>query len=154
MAMTTSSTSIECVIHSSTQHRQQQKQRSSNNEIMEINGNLNLIEPGGLLLLMDIVANAASVVNKVLLENCGICTVYCDQQVQYEEWVQQHHKCHVRTSSSINHALTQRMTDLDTTAGAYRNCRDDDIKQYQELLFDEESVLESVESRDAGEEHL
>ncbi|KAG7355314.1 hypothetical protein IV203_004670 [Nitzschia inconspicua] len=151
MAMTTSSTSTEHVIHSSTQQRQQQqKQRRSNNEIMEINENVNLTEPGRLLLL-DIVANATSVVSKVLVENCGICTVYCDQQVQYEEWVQ--HQVNVSTSSSINHVFSQRILNLNTTAGAYHNCRDDDIKQYQEFLFDEESVLESVASRDAGEEH-
>lgn len=34
------------------------------------------------------VVKAASVFNNILLENCGICTVYCDKQVQYEEYVQ------------------------------------------------------------------
>jgi len=39
--------------------------------------------------LMTSIVKAASVFNNVLLENCGICTFYCDKQVQYEEYVQQ-----------------------------------------------------------------
>lgn len=39
--------------------------------------------------LMATVVKAASAVNNILIENCGICTVYCDKQVQYEEYVQQ-----------------------------------------------------------------
>jgi len=34
------------------------------------------------------VVKAASIFNNILLENCGICTVYCDKQVQYEDYVQ------------------------------------------------------------------
>jgi len=39
--------------------------------------------------LMTSVVKAASAFNTILLENCGICTVYCDKQVQYEEYVQE-----------------------------------------------------------------
>ena len=34
--------------------------------------------------LAEMVVKAASVCNKMLLENCSLCTVYCDKQVQYE----------------------------------------------------------------------
>lgn len=91
--------------------------------------------------LLETVVNAASAVNKVLMENCGLCTVYCDQQVQYEDWVQ--HQYHVSTSS-MNH-LFQKVNPNTPS-------QNDEIKQYQEFLFDEESVLESVASRDADEQ--
>lgn len=39
--------------------------------------------------LMTSVVKAASVFNNLLIENCGLCTVYCDKQVQYEDYVQQ-----------------------------------------------------------------
>ena len=39
--------------------------------------------------LMATVVRAASAVNNILLDNCSLCTVYCDKQVQYEEYVQQ-----------------------------------------------------------------
>ena len=52
--------------------------------------------------LMQSVVKAASICNKILLENCGLCTVYCDKQVQYEEnsssaynkdsWIQQQYE--------------------------------------------------------------
>ncbi|KAG7352391.1 hypothetical protein IV203_029149 [Nitzschia inconspicua] len=90
--------------------------------------------------LLDTVVSAASVVNKMLMENCGICTVYCDQQVKYEDWVQ--HQYHVSTSSL--HHLVQKMNPNTPNQNS-------EIKQYQEFLFDEESVLESVASRDAEE---
>jgi hypothetical protein len=93
----------------------------------------------GRARLLETVVNAASAVNKVLMENCGLCTVYCDQQVKYEDWVQ--HQYHVSTSS-MNHLL-QKMNP--------NQLQDDEIKQYQEFLFDEESVLESVASRDIDE---
>jgi hypothetical protein len=89
--------------------------------------------------LLETVVNAASAVNKVLMENCGLCTVYCDQQVKYEDWIQ--HQYHVSTSS-MNHLLQNMNPNTHF---------EDEIKQYQEFLFDEESVLESVASRDTDE---
>lgn len=91
--------------------------------------------------IMDTVVSAASAVNKVLMENCGLCTVYCDQQVKYEDWVQ--HQYHVSTSS-MNH-LFQKVNPSTPN-------ENDEIKQYQDFLFDEESVLDSVASRDADEQ--
>lgn len=91
--------------------------------------------------LLETVVNAASAVNKVLMENCGLCTVYCDQQVKYEDWVQ--HQYHVSTSS-MNHLFQNMNTNTPS--------QNDEIKQYQEFLFDEESVLESVASRDTDEQ--
>jgi len=39
--------------------------------------------------LMTSVVKAASAFNNILLENCSLCTLYCDKQVQYEDIVQQ-----------------------------------------------------------------
>lgn len=39
--------------------------------------------------VMASVVKAAAVFNNMLMENCNLCTVYCDKQVQYEDYVQQ-----------------------------------------------------------------
>jgi aldehyde:ferredoxin oxidoreductase len=90
----------------------------------------------GRASLLETVVSAASVVNKVLTENCGLCTVYCDQQVNYENWVQQQY--HVSTLS-MNHLFEKMNPNI---------YFEHEVKQYQDYLFDEQSVLESVASRD------
>jgi len=37
------------------------------------------------------VVKAALTFNNILLKKCSICTVYCDKQVEYEEFVQRQH---------------------------------------------------------------
>lgn len=56
------------------------------------------------------VVKAASAFNNILLENCGICTVYCDKQVQYEEYVQQQYDV---GTGAMGHLYSQ----LNATAG-------------------------------------
>jgi hypothetical protein len=89
---------------------------------------------------LETVVNAASVVNKILMENCGICTVYCDNQIKYEEWAQEQYRV---GTASLNH-LFSRMNPSTPTENV-------EVKQYQEFLFDEQSVLESVASRDSAD---
>eukprot|EP00535_Pseudo-nitzschia_heimii_P000566 CAMPEP_0197176222 /NCGR_PEP_ID=MMETSP1423-20130617/2222_1 /TAXON_ID=476441 /ORGANISM="Pseudo-nitzschia heimii, Strain UNC1101" /LENGTH=186 /DNA_ID=CAMNT_0042625563 /DNA_START=120 /DNA_END=680 /DNA_ORIENTATION=+ len=57
------------------------------------------------------VVKAASVFNNVLLENCNICTIYCDKQVQYEEYVQQQYDV---GTGAMGHLYSQ----LNATAAA------------------------------------
>jgi hypothetical protein len=94
----------------------------------------------GKARLLESAVNAASAVNKVLMENCGLCTVYCDEQLKYEDWV--HYQYHV-TALSMNHLLQK----INPNA----QFENENIKHYQEFLFDEESVLENVASRDRDE---
>jgi hypothetical protein len=54
--------------------------------------------------LMTSVVRAASAFNNILLENCGLCTVYCDKQVQYEDYVQ--HQYDVGTGA-MGHLYSQ-----------------------------------------------
>jgi len=90
---------------------------------------------------LETVVHAASMMNKVLMENCGLCTVYCDRQVNYEvnveEWVQDQYRL---STASLGHLFNKMNPDNST--------ENVEVKQYQEFLFDEQSVLESVASRD------
>mmetsp|Transcript_9621 Transcript_9621/g.20847 ORF Transcript_9621/g.20847 Transcript_9621/m.20847 type:complete len:189 (-) Transcript_9621:274-840(-) len=67
----------------------------------KINSRRSIIAREGL---MASVVKAASAFNNVLLENCGICTVYCDKQVQYEEYVQQQYEVGV---GAMEHLYSQ-----------------------------------------------
>ena len=60
--------------------------------------------------LLASVVRAASAVNNALLEHCGVCTVYCDKQVQYEDYVQQQYEVGV---GAMEHLYSQ----LHTAAG-------------------------------------
>ena len=79
--------------------------------------------------LMASVVKAASVFSNVLLENCGMCTVYCDKQVQYEEYVQQQYDVGTgalgHLYSQLN-ATTATPTTATTTVGA-NNDNDNDV---------------------------
>jgi len=72
--------------------------------------------------LMASVVKAASVFNNLLIENCGMCTVYCDKQVQYEEYVQQQYDV---STGALGHLYSQlnptTATATATTATATTN---------------------------------
>jgi len=61
--------------------------------------------------LMKSVVKAASAFNNILLENCSICTLYCDKQVQYEEIVRQQYDV---GTGAMGHLYSQ----LNATAAA------------------------------------
>mmetsp|Transcript_14401 Transcript_14401/g.36192 ORF Transcript_14401/g.36192 Transcript_14401/m.36192 type:complete len:180 (+) Transcript_14401:250-789(+) len=50
------------------------------------------------------VVKAASSFNNLLIENCGICTTYCDKQVQYEDYVQQQYDV---STGAMGHLYSQ-----------------------------------------------
>ena len=78
--------------------------------------------------LLTSVVKAASVFNNLLLENCNICTIYCDKQVQYEEYVQQQYDVgtgamgHLYSQLNATAAATS-ITPINVIAG--RNGHDD-----------------------------
>jgi hypothetical protein len=85
-----------------------------------------IVERGSL---METMVKAATTCNKILLENCGLCTIYCDKQVQYE-WMQDQYR------------LSQLLQKTDPNP-----LNNQEVKLYQDFLFDEQSVVESVSSR-------
>jgi hypothetical protein len=109
----------------------------SNQQQQSQHGNEFAITEKGRLL--DTVVRAASMWNQMIQESCGLCTIYCDRQVKYEEWVQDQYRL-----STVTIGMFER------TAPQPKDSSE--VKRYQEFLFDEESVLESVASRDATED--
>lgn len=85
-----------------------------------------IVERGSL---METMVKAATTCNKILLENCGLCTIYCDKQVQYE-WMQDQYRLSQLLQKPDPNPLNNR-----------------EVKLYQDFLFDEQSVVESVSSR-------
>lgn len=81
----------------------------------------------------DIVVKAASACNRVITEHCGLCTLYCDKQVQYESAVMEQY---VTGGSAALSGLFQTM-----------DMSPPEVKDYKDMLFDEQSVVQSVSSR-------
>jgi hypothetical protein len=81
----------------------------------------------------ELVVRAAQVCTKIVQENCGLCTIYCDKQVQYES-VLEHY--------TAVHPLGELFSKLDNGT---------EVQTFRNQLFDEESVVEQVASRDAGD---
>jgi hypothetical protein len=72
----------------------------------------------------ELVVKAAAGLNRLVLENCSICTLYCDKQVQYET------------------SVMERFVTGSTTLWS-----SPEVEEYRSQLFDEKSVVESVHSR-------
>lgn len=85
-----------------------------------------IVERGSLTETM---VKAATTCNKLLLESCGLCTIYCDKQVQYEWMQDQYRLSQLFQKTDLNRATNQ------------------EVKLCQEVLFDEQSVVQSVNSR-------
>jgi aldehyde:ferredoxin oxidoreductase len=77
----------------------------------------------------NVVAKAAS----TFVENCGLCTIYCDKQVQYETVVEQY---------NISTQLGGLFKKLDDSVEV-QVCRD--------FMFDEDSVVHQANSRSDDE---
>jgi hypothetical protein len=98
---------------------------------------------------LDTVVRAAASMNNVLLEHCNVCTVYCDKQVQYETTWEA--ATQMEASATLTH-LFHRMNSYNTSGvqsghDSNNSNENDDIQRYQDFLFDEQSVIESVSSR-------
>jgi aldehyde:ferredoxin oxidoreductase len=90
-----------------------------------------LIQQGGFA---ETVVKAATACNQLMIDNCGLCTVYCDKQVQYESVLLEQYK--------ITGSLEGLFSKLDNSIKV-QVCRDD--------LFDEDSVVDQVNSRTEDE---
>ena len=137
---------------------------------------------------LETAVRTAENVNKMLMEHCSLCTVYCDQQVQYESssyatsnFIDDQYR--LSEAANLNVGQLFRQMDIITgsggvmagesgassggltpcgalygnngtntaTAGSPSN-RVEEVKQCQSNLFDEESVIQSVNSRQEGEQ--
>lgn len=76
--------------------------------------------------IADLVVRAASACNKMIIEKCGLCTVYCDQQIQYEALSKDFH-------NTAQHAI------LDLYYEEVQNAKN--------FLFDEDNVVDSITQR-------
>lgn len=76
--------------------------------------------------MTELVVRAASLCNKVIVEKCGMCTVYCDEQIQYEALAQDFHNT---TQTSIFDLYHQ------------------EVETARNFLFDEDSVVDSIIER-------
>jgi hypothetical protein len=85
-----------------------------------------VIQQGGFA---DIVVKAAAACNQLVIDNCGMCTVYCDKQVQYESVLEQY-----KMTSPLEGLFSKLDNSMEVQV-----CRDD--------LFDETSVVDQVNSR-------
>jgi hypothetical protein len=83
--------------------------------------------------LSELVVRAATVCTKLVQENCGFCTIYCDKQVQYETVLEQY--------TAVN-PLGELFSKLDGGM---------EVQTYRDQLFDEDSVVDQVASRDSGD---
>jgi hypothetical protein len=74
--------------------------------------------------ITNLIVKAASLCNRVIVERCSMCTVYCDEQIQQE--------------------LLSAQTPSVWMAPMFY---DDDIEAARGRLFDEESVVDSINDR-------
>ena len=138
---------------------------------------------------LETAVRTAENVNKMLMEHCSLCTVYCDQQVQYESssyatsnFIDDQYR--LSEAANLNVGQLFRQMDIITgtggggvagasgaSSGGLTPCgglygnnstttatvgspsnRVEEVKQCQSNLFDEESVIQSVNSRQEGEQ--
>lgn len=78
----------------------------------------------------ELAAKAASACTKLVAENCSLCTVYCDKQVQYESVLEQY---------KMTSSLDQLFNKLDDNSL--------EVQEFRDRLFDEESVVKQAKSR-------
>ena len=83
--------------------------------------------------ISELVVSVATICNKLVAENCGLCTMYCDRQVQYESVLEQY--------TTIN-PLDALFSQMDNSL---------EVQTTRQRLFDEESVVEQVASRDSAD---
>jgi hypothetical protein len=94
--------------------------------------------------VVDNMVNASKKSSSWIVESCGMCTEYMDKQVQYEIMSQRFQGAAQAASSSLR--STGANFDIHAAVGAcHQNF--DDIKATAAMMFDEESVVESVDMR-------
>lgn len=135
------------------QQQQQQQLQSENASV----GN-------GRLLLAEMAAQAAKACTQIVSDNCNICTVYCDRQVQYESVLEPYTTAAASSTgpallSHLFHELDHYYNDdhgapegTDDSSSSIGNTDRSHIQAYREQLFDEESVVQQVSSRHFDED--
>mmetsp|Transcript_5904 Transcript_5904/g.12821 ORF Transcript_5904/g.12821 Transcript_5904/m.12821 type:complete len:120 (+) Transcript_5904:214-573(+) len=91
-------------------------------------------------VVVDSMVGASKNCSSWIVDSCGMCTGYMDKQVQYEMMAQ-------RFQDTAN-SLKSSGTTFDIQK-AVASCQSnfDDIKATAAMMFDEESVVESVDVR-------
>jgi hypothetical protein len=95
--------------------------------------------------VVDTIVNAAQICNSLVAEYCGLCTFYIDKQVQYE----------LISNTTANVLPSASLSTFDLHAEYYLGHQNHqhspraarDVAEAARMLFDEESVVESVSSR-------
>ena len=83
--------------------------------------------------IANLVVKAASLCNRLIVEKCGMCTVYCDEQIRHELLAAQ-------TTTSLSPAMWMMPTSL-------MDEMEDNIQTARHYLFDEDSVVDSITDR-------
>ncbi|KAG7362111.1 hypothetical protein IV203_025777 [Nitzschia inconspicua] len=101
--------------------------------------------------VLDTIVNAAQVYNSIVSDYCGLCNFYIDQQVQYE-LISNTATSGGASASTNSPVLPSSAFDLPSYDEYYlgvqgRSKAAQDVAHAAMLLFDEESVVESVSSR-------
>lgn len=93
--------------------------------------------------LVDSIVHAAQVCNSLAVQYCGLCTVYMDQQVQYELFQRT-----AASSNAMNNVMNYHSDAMEYEYGDEdRSPQVAAMANAARMLFDEESVVESVSSR-------
>lgn len=79
--------------------------------------------------LTDLVVRAASLCNRMIVEKCAMCTVYCDEQIQYEFQHQANFATRAMSMATFNYE------------------HHSEVQAARSFLFDEDSVVDSVDGR-------
>lgn len=101
--------------------------------------------------LTDFMVEAASLCNRVIVERCGLCTTYCDQQIQYEftsTTTTTPTSAMMMTAAAVNNATNTTTAGIANLYEEYNYlCASSQVQAARNVLFDEESVVHSVSSR-------
>ena len=95
-----------------------------------------LVQRGGL---SEVVVEAAKSCTKVVSENCGLCTLYCDKQVQYESVLLEQVKQY-----NVISPLEELFQSMDYNSN--------EVQATKDYLFDEQDVVKQAHSRAEDDE--
>jgi hypothetical protein len=107
-------------------YHQQQYQYHQRQDILTAPATSRSHKDGGESSITDLVVRAASACNKMIIEKCGLCTVYCDQQIQYEALSKDFH-------NTAQHAILDLYYE--------------EVQSAKNFLFDEDNVVDSITQR-------
>jgi hypothetical protein len=96
--------------------------------------------------VVDTMVDASKKSSSWVVDYCSMCTEYMDKQVQYEMMASKFQGAAEAAQAATATLRPKGSFDLQTAVGAcHQNF--DDIKATAKMMFDEESVVESVDLR-------